>query len=1014
MTVADNTSRNQYTATSGQTVFAYTFEIVDKGDIVVLKNGTTLSEGTNYTVSNVGNDSGGNVTLTVGATTGDILTLYRDMPYSRTQNYTNSGDFLASEVNSDFDNLWLAGEQTQRSFSQSIRKPITDSDSISMELPVAASRASSFLTFDAAGAVTTTAITDPSAPSSIFREQFTGDGTTTAFTLGFDSGSVGSAIIIYIDGVYQEGDTYSASGTSLVFTEAPPTNASIEVMYFKVAVAADIDTTGTIYSQQFTGNGSTTAYTLGIPPGSTGKALQIFINGVYQDQGSYTVSGATLTFSEAPPNTSQIDVIAFRIKEIGATDANLVTYTPAGTGAVPTTVQTKLRETVSVKDFGAVGDGVTDDTAAIQAALDAADTGTCKKVIFPAGTYKTTAQLTIRQETVVNIGNADIKAYFNNGYIFAFEAVGGGLRPQFKLIGEGGSIAGAGAFAYDSTLDGILIESSSFSEVGGFSISAVNRPIMIAPTGRDCINNVFRDIDTNTNIGMRINAGTVSGTTYANTTTGTFRDMFFTVIGANNGASPARAVEIIAGDNGSIFGLNFDRCSFNPVHEDGGEYIQIVNQSAFTTNNINTINFYNCEGESRFTGSTLTRPAIYVERAFNCYFNVDAYFDETTGIQLVNCQKCVFDLMQDNIDTDTDDLFINIDANSRDNVFRNVAPRSTLLSTEEDYTTAPLASTYWKRISDSGVNTRFEGMISSDVKRVLKTDYFRDISPSGNLLNPLFAGYESTSSWVNNGSSYSVTSTNENGFKFQLPSFAELNKEYVVRLKYRFTGSISGIPNTWRIATSTGGTQRNVSIPVTTDTTEVMFRTKMTDVNCRVESSSASGAVTIEIFELEIFESAFPYIYNYVPSDIEDSFYLNPRGTFTPEIADAATGGNAASGGTFRGHYSKSGDAVTVFISAVNVDTTGMTASNDLFVRNLPYDVATLTGTINFPGPVTNERVSWSTTTHPQIQAEMTDGTSAIRLAESQTGTNGKDYLRVTEFASGVADIYITMTYLVD
>ena len=100
MTVADNTSRNQYTATSGQTVFAYTFEIVDKSHIVVLKNGVALSEGTNYTVSGVGADSGGNITLTVGATTGDIMTFYRDMPYSRTQNYTNSGDFLASEVNS--------------------------------------------------------------------------------------------------------------------------------------------------------------------------------------------------------------------------------------------------------------------------------------------------------------------------------------------------------------------------------------------------------------------------------------------------------------------------------------------------------------------------------------------------------------------------------------------------------------------------------------------------------------------------------------------------------------------------------------------------------------------------------------------------------------------------------------------------------------------------------------------------------------------------------------------------
>ena len=63
MTVANTTSRNQYTATSGQTVFPYTFEIFDKGDVVVLKNGTALSEGTNYTVSGVGNDNGGNIVV---------------------------------------------------------------------------------------------------------------------------------------------------------------------------------------------------------------------------------------------------------------------------------------------------------------------------------------------------------------------------------------------------------------------------------------------------------------------------------------------------------------------------------------------------------------------------------------------------------------------------------------------------------------------------------------------------------------------------------------------------------------------------------------------------------------------------------------------------------------------------------------------------------------------------------------------------------------------------------------
>jgi len=67
-----------------------------------------------------------------------------------------------------------------------------------------------------------------------------------------------------------------------------------------------------------------------------------------------------------------------------------VTVKNSGTGSVVRNVQDKLEEFVSVKDFGAVGDGVTDDTAAIQAAIDYSRTlpyGYSKAVFIPSGKY---------------------------------------------------------------------------------------------------------------------------------------------------------------------------------------------------------------------------------------------------------------------------------------------------------------------------------------------------------------------------------------------------------------------------------------------------------------------------------------------------------------------------------------------------------------------------------------------------------------------------------------------------
>ena len=61
-------------------------------------------------------------------------------------------------------------------------------------------------------------------------ENFTGNGSQTVFTLASAPYNENS-MLVYINGVYQQRNTYSVSGTSLTFSEAPPTTSSIEVLY---------------------------------------------------------------------------------------------------------------------------------------------------------------------------------------------------------------------------------------------------------------------------------------------------------------------------------------------------------------------------------------------------------------------------------------------------------------------------------------------------------------------------------------------------------------------------------------------------------------------------------------------------------------------------------------------------------------------------------------------------------------------------------------------------------------
>ena len=120
------------------------------------------------------------------------------------------------------------------------------------------------------------------------------------------------------------------------------------------------------------------------------NSLTVYVDGVNQYDGAQysfvETSGDTVTFTSGLHVGALVKFSTAIQLSGGVADSSQVTYVPAGTGAVTTNVQTKLRETVSVKDFGAVGDGVTDDTDAILAAITAMPANG-SNLNFPFGTY---------------------------------------------------------------------------------------------------------------------------------------------------------------------------------------------------------------------------------------------------------------------------------------------------------------------------------------------------------------------------------------------------------------------------------------------------------------------------------------------------------------------------------------------------------------------------------------------------------------------------------------------------
>lgn len=368
MTVPSAVSRSDYVGNGAASNYAYGFRIFAKTDLLVTVRDTnnletTLVVDVDYTVNNVGSANGSIDLIGSGThlTAGKLKDQYRltirfKTPLVQETDLRNQGSFFAETHEDVFDRLLKISQQQQDELDRSIKLPETVAAAgVDTNLPVPV--ASKVIGWNEAGdglrnldpseVATLAAIGNYAVDHFDAGTHFTA-GVTTTLALGADPGTKNNTQVTF-DGVVQHKDTYSLSGTgtvSIVFNDPIPVGV-VDVEVFRAGAIS-------------------------------------------------------------PSVPSDLSVTNAKVAENAAIESSKLQFTPSGTGAVARTVQAKLRESDRTpEDFGAVGDDATDDTTALQDALNATP---AYGSLYISKNHVITSQLNVVNDYVLIYGPGKIRA----------------------------------------------------------------------------------------------------------------------------------------------------------------------------------------------------------------------------------------------------------------------------------------------------------------------------------------------------------------------------------------------------------------------------------------------------------------------------------------------------------------------------------------------------------------------------------------------------------------------------
>lgn len=280
--------------------------------------------------------------------------------------------------------------------------------------------------------------------------------TTNAATFTNAAGNIAHSNPIVLDGAGRvpSGEIWLTDGISYKFVVEDSASALIGTFDDLVGINSNFVNFTNKQELQTATAGQTVfnLTTMQYAPGTNN--LTVFVDGVNQygpgAQYAYVETDSdTVTFVSGLHVGASVKFTTSQLNTSGGIDAEQVSYNPPFVDAVSTNVEAKLAQTVSVKDFGAVGDGVTNDAAAIQAAIDYVFSANGGEVYVPFGTYICSSTITLKN---------NVKIYGDGPKVSILEftsATGNGITLPLNLT--------------KSSIEGLKLYASSSSTGNGIS-----------------------------------------------------------------------------------------------------------------------------------------------------------------------------------------------------------------------------------------------------------------------------------------------------------------------------------------------------------------------------------------------------------------------------------------------------------------------------------------------------------------------------------------------------------------